>query len=257
LARYCAQIEYDGTNYYGFQRQRDNQPTIQSALEQALNQIVQHPVTVIGAGRTDSGVHATGQVISFDIEWRHGLTDLQRALNANCPADIAILQLNQTTTAFHPRFDARRRAYAYHIYNTAVRSPLRRYRSWHISQPLDVAVMNEAASCLRGVHDFATFGQPPQGNNTVREVFAARWQRQEELVVFFIEANAFLQRMVRSLVGSMKAVGDGRWSIAEFEAALNACDRRRSGAVAPAHGLYLVSVTYGEEQDENIRNKTG
>jgi tRNA pseudouridine38-40 synthase len=205
LARYCAQIEYDGTNYYGFQRQRDNQPTIQSALEQALNQIVQHPVTVIGAGRTDSGVHATGQVISFDIEWRHGLTDLQRALNANCPADIAILQLNQTTTAFHPRFDARRRAYAYHIYNTAVRSPLRRYRSWHISQPLDVAVMNEAASCLLGVHDFATFGQPPQGNNTVREVFAARWQRQEELVVFFIEANAFLQRMVRSLVGSMKA----------------------------------------------------
>lgn len=257
MARYCARIEYDGTDYYGFQRQRDDQPTVQSAIEQALDQIVHHQVRVTGAGRTDSGVHATGQVIAFDIEWQHRLEDLHRALNANLPTNIVVLQLNETTTTFHPRFDARRRAYAYHIYNTAVRSPLRRHRSWHVSQPLDVAKMNQSAAFLLGVHDFATFGQPPQGDNTVREVFAARWQRQEDLLVFFIEANAFLYRMVRSLVGSMKAVGDGRWSIAEFEAALNACDRHRSGTVAPAHGLYLVSVTYGEEQDENIRNKTG
>jgi len=257
LARYRARIEYDGTDYYGFQRQRDDQPTIQGAIEQALGRIVQCPVSVTGAGRTDSGVHATGQVISFDVEWRHQLEDLHRALNANLPADIVVLQLDETTTTFHPRFDARRRAYAYYVYNTAVRSPLRRQRCWHVSHPLDVEVMNQAAACLTGVHDFATFGQPPQGDNTIREVFAARWQRQEDLLVFFIEANAFLYRMVRSLVGSMKAVGDGRWSIAEFEAALHAHDRHRSGTVAPAHGLYLVSVTYGEEQDENIRNKTG
>jgi len=257
LARYRARIEYDGTDYFGFQRQRDDQPTIQGAVEQALSRVFQQPIGVTGAGRTDSGVHATGQVISFDVVWRHSTEDLQRALNANLPADIVILQLDETTTTFHPRFDARRRAYAYHIYNTAVRSPLRRQRSWHVSQPLDVALMNQAAACLPGVHDFATFGQPPQGDNTVREVFTAHWQRQGDLMVFFIEANAFLYRMVRSLVGSMKAVGDGRWSISEFEAALHACDRHRSGTVAPAHGLYLVSVTYGEEQDENIRNKTG
>lgn len=257
MARYRARIEYDGTAYFGFQRQVAHQPTIQGAIEQALGQIVHDPVTVTGAGRTDSGVHATGQVISFDIEWRHLVENLQRALNANLPADIVILQLDETTTTFHPRFNAQRRAYAYHIYNTAVRSPLRRHRSWHVSQPLDVALMDQAASCLLGVHDFATFGLPPQGDNTVREVFAAHWQQNEDLLVFFIEANAFLYRMVRSLVGSMKAVGDGRWSIAEFEAALNAADRNRSGMAAPAHGLYLVSVTYGEEQDENIRNKTG
>ena len=257
MARYCARIEYDGTGYYGFQRQRDDQPTIQRAIEDALAQVVRQPVRVAGAGRTDSGVHATGQVIGFDVVWRHGVDKLQRALNANLPADIVILQLDETTATFHPRFDARRRAYVYQISNTAVRHPLQRYRSWHVSQPLDIALMNEAARCLPGVHDFATFGQPPQGEQTIREVFAAQWQRQGEMLVFFIEANAFLYRMVRSLVGSMKAVGDGRWSTDEFKAAFAACDRRLSGMAAPAHGLYLVSVTYGEEQHENIRNKTG
>jgi tRNA pseudouridine38-40 synthase len=256
LARFRALIEYDGTAYYGFQRQRADQHTIQGALEQALNQVAHQPVSVTGAGRTDSGVHATGQVISFALEWQHKVADLQRALNANLPADIAILQLDETTETFHPRFDAQRRAYMYYIYNAPMRSPLRRQWSWHVRHPLDVEKMNRAAQCLLGVHDFATFGQPPQGESTVREVFAAYWQRDDEFLRFFVEANAFLYRMVRSLVGSLQMVGNGRCSLDEFEAAFKACDRNRSGAAAPACGLYLVSVTYGEMQDENIRNQT-
>ena len=249
MPRYYALVEYDGSAYYGFQRQREGQPTIQAELESALGQVVHRPVSITGAGRTDSGVHALGQVITFDVEWRHGSETLQRALNANLPTAIAILQLNEVSSTFHPRFDARRRTYAYHVYHAAVRSPLRRQRSWHVPRPLDVERMNQAAAHLIGVHDFATFGQPPQGENSVREVFTVGWQRhQDDILVFFIEANAFLYRMVRSLVGSLKLVGEGAWTGEDFIAALQACDRSRSGAPAPAHGLYLVSVTYDNEE---------
>lgn len=246
MARFRALVEYDGTDYFGFQRQIETQPTVQSELERVIRQIVREPTPISGSGRTDSGVHATGQVISFDSEWRHPAADLQRALNANLPADIAILQLDTAEPTFHPRFDARKRAYEYQIYNAAVRSPLRRRNSWHVARPLDWERMNQAAHCLMGIHDFATFGQPPQGEITIREVFEARWEKRNEYLVFFIAANAFLYRMVRSIVGSLKAVGDGRWTVEQFEAALAACDRSRSGQVAPAQGLTLVSVTYGE-----------
>ena len=246
MARFRALVEYDGTDYFGFQRQIEGQPTVQSELERVLRQIVRESITITGSGRTDSGVHATGQVISFNSEWRHAVADLQRALNANLPADIAILQLDTAEPTFHPRFDARRRAYEYHIYNSTVRSPLRRQRSWHVAKPLDWERMNQAAACLIGIHDFATFGQPPQGTVTVREVFAARWEKRYEFLVFSIVANAFLYRMVRSIVGSLKMVGEGRWTVEQFEAALAACDRSRSGKVVPAQGLTLVSVTYGE-----------
>lgn len=246
MARFRALVEYDGTDYFGFQRQVETQPTVQSELERVIRQIVREPTPILGSGRTDSGVHATGQVISFDSEWRHPVADLQRALNANLPADIAILQLDTAEPTFHPRFDARKRAYEYHVYNAAVRSPLRRQRSWHVARPLDWERMNQAATCLLGIHDFATFGQPPQGKVTIREVFEARWEKRNEYLVFSIAANAFLYRMVRSIVGSLKAVGDGRWTVEQFEAALAACDRSRSGQVAPAQGLTLVSVTYGE-----------
>jgi tRNA pseudouridine38-40 synthase len=209
-----------------------------------LGDLAQRPVTIIGAGRTDSGVHATGQVISFTISWRHGVEALQRALNANLPEDIVILQLETAASDFHPRFDARRRAYLYQIYNSPVRSPLKRLHYWHVTRPLNITAMNEASVILVGRHDFATFGQPPQGENSVREVLRADWQQEGEMFCFQIEANAFLYRMVRSLVGSLKLVGDGSWTVADFANALAACDRRRSATVAPAHGLYLVAVSY-------------
>jgi tRNA pseudouridine38-40 synthase len=249
--RYQALIEYDGTGYFGFQRQRENQPTVQAELETAISHLGRQSISITGAGRTDSGVHAQGQVIAFDIVWTHGVDALRRAINANLPVDIVVLELEETAPTFHPRFDARRRTYAYHIYNAKTRSPIRRLRSWHIIQRLSVENMDRAATFLLGLNDFATFGNPPSGrrtesvsHRTVREAFSASWQRRDDLLVFTIEANAFLHRMVRSIVGSMKLVGEGSWTVEEFVDALQACDRSRAGAVAPAHGLYLVRVVY-------------
>lgn len=244
LKRYLALVEYDGTNYFGYQRQRDDFPTIQGEIELVLSQLAQRPVPITGAGRTDSGVHALGQVISFTIEWRHGLDALQRAMNANLPVDIAIKHLQEVEIDFHPRFDALRRAYCYYIYNAPTRSPLRRRRSWYVRQTLDLQSMNEAAAMLVGVHDFATFGLPPQGESTVREVFQACWKVENEYRVFRIEANAFLFRMVRSLVGSLVNVGLNKWSVADFADVFNAKDRDRSAAAAPPQGLYLAAITY-------------
>jgi tRNA pseudouridine38-40 synthase len=242
--RYRARIEYDGTEYFGFQRQRPSQPTIQSELEQALGGLAREPIGVTGAGRTDAGVHATGQIISFDLEWNHGAPALVRALNSGLPDAIVVHEIEEASLDFHPRFDARSRAYEYYVYNSKTRSPIRRLRSWHVRSQLDVDAMSEAAGYLVGQHDFATFGRPPQGDNSVREVMAANWCERDGLLVFFIEANAFLYRMVRSIVGSLIAVGDGRWSVEAFANAHRAAERRQARAAAPPHGLYLVRVTY-------------
>ncbi len=245
--RYKAIVEYDGTAYAGFQRQRADQPTIQGELERVLSDLAREPVTVTGSGRTDSGVHALGQVISFTISWQHSTGALQRALNANLPDDIAVLQLDEAPAEFHPRFDAVRRMYRYYVYTAVVRSPTRRMRSWHVRRQLDVDAMNTAAAHLIGVHDFATFGMPPQGESTVRELFQARWTAENDFRVFTVQANAFLYRMVRSLVGSLVAVGDGSWSVDAFVDAFQARDRNRSAAAAPPQGLFLVSVDYKQE----------
>ncbi|MBK7894343.1 MAG: tRNA pseudouridine(38-40) synthase TruA [Candidatus Promineifilaceae bacterium] len=244
MQTYAALIAYDGTEYHGFQRQVETQPTVQSTLEVVLSRLSRQPVTVLGSGRTDSGVHAVGQVISFSLAWRHSSEDLQKALNANLPEDIAILQLKQVPSSFHPRYDAQRRAYVYTVYDGPVRHPLKRRFSWHVYKPLDEEKMNRAAKSLLGTHNFATFGQPPQGNNFVRELFVAEWLRSENDLTFRIEANAFLYRMVRSIVGSLKLVGDGTWTIEEFVRAFQAENRQACGTVAPPQGLCLVSITY-------------
>jgi tRNA pseudouridine38-40 synthase len=246
--RYRATVQYDGTAYNGFQRQRRGVPSIQAELEQALARVTGQTARVLGAGRTDAGVHALGQVIGFTIEqpWQHGRPALLRALNANLPPDIVVSTVEDAPPQFHPRFDARRRTYAYHIVGGPVRQPLLRHRAWHVAQPLDVSRMNEAAAILLGVHDFATFGRVTTGESTVREVFAAQWRHEGELLIFDICANAFLQRMVRSVVGSLKAVGSGHWTVETFAAAMVAGERKRSATAAPAHGLYLLSVEYDD-----------
>ncbi len=250
MPRYCALIAYDGTNYFGFQRQREGQPTIQGELERTLTILTDQMIPVTGSGRTDRGVHATGQVVSFQTAWKHGPETLQRALNANLPTDIAVLQLDEVQSEFHPRFDARQRVYQYFIYNQPVRSPLYGRFHWHVRQPLDIAQMNAAAIQLIGLHDFATFGTPPQGERTVREIFHSHWLRQGPVLVYEVAANAFLYRMVRSIVGSLKLVGDGTWTVDEFVAAFRACSRDRCGTVAPPQGLRLVSVKYGKTSDQ-------
>lgn len=243
---YRATVQYDGTAYFGFQRQRPGLPTVQSAIETALEQITGRPVVVTGAGRTDTGVHALGQVISFTIDWsiRHGNDALLRALNANLPRDVAAIDVGEAPLGFHPRFSARRRTYRYRIINQDIRDPFLRDRVWRVSRKLDVGAMDVAARSLLGSHDFATFGRAPAGDNTTREVFMAECRHRDGEVWFEIAANAFLNRMVRSLVGSIKEVGTGNWTPAEFRSALEAKDRSRSATAAPPQGLYLVSVEY-------------
>ena len=159
---YRATVQYDGTAYFGFQRQRRGVPSIQAELETALMRFAGHPIRVLGAGRTDTGVHALGQVVAFTINWpkRHGHPEkdgqdkLLKALNALLPADIAVTHLVEASPDFHPRYDARRRSYEYHILRSAVRRPLVRQRAWHVAQDLRVEAMNEAAGALIGVRDY-------------------------------------------------------------------------------------------------------
>jgi tRNA pseudouridine38-40 synthase len=241
--RVRALVAYDGTNYSGFQRQA-NAPTIQAALEAALSQVTGDGAGILAAGRTDAGVHAVGQTIAFDTAWRHSLSDLQRALNAVLPDDIAVRSVAEAAPAFHPRYDARSRTYRYTLYISSIGCPLVRLYSLHVAVPLDLAAMQQAAQNLVGEHDFAAFGQPPQGRSAVRQVLAAGWAGKLPELQFAIEANAFLYRMVRSIVGTLLEVGKGRMSVDEFVGVLISQDRGRAGPTAPSHGLCLMEVTY-------------
>jgi tRNA pseudouridine38-40 synthase len=245
--RYRAVVSYDGTAYQGFQRQAGDTPTIQLALERAIAQVTQQQATVVGAGRTDAGVHAAGQVIAFDITWTHGDDDLLRAVNAVLPDDIA-LQLLVQQPGFHPRFDALSRTYRYVIVNAEQRQPLMGRYSWHIHGKLDSEAMQAAANVLIGERDFATFGAPPKGTNTVRQVMRSEWvieqQRYGMLFTYWIEANAFLQHMVRRIVGMLMDVGRGMRTAAQFEAAFRVAKLAQAWTVAPPQGLFLEMVRY-------------
>ncbi len=155
-------------------------------------------------------------------------------------------EVEVSSAEFHPRFNARSRSYRYTILNAPVRSPLVEQRAWHLYGPLNIEAMNQAASLLIGRHDFATFGTPPQGNNTVRDMFRAEWTKSGDNLYFDVEATAFLKRMVRSLVGSLRLVGDGTWSLDDFASAMDAKERGRSGPSAPPQGLVLEFVRYDD-----------
>jgi tRNA pseudouridine38-40 synthase len=251
--RYRATVEYDGTDFLGFQIQARGR-TVQGELEKAIERITQKQVRVLGAGRTDAGVHASGQVIAFDVSWRHTDEELHRALNAVLPADIAIRQLTTTYAAFHPRFDAKWRQYRYTVLNQPLRSPLWARKAYHVAEPLDVEAMAAASQALVGSHDFAAFGKPPQGDSTVRDVARARWfvegpgDVEGKLVLFEITANAFLYRMVRNIVGTLVRVGRGEFPPGEIMSLLGSKDRAATGPPAPACGLCLVKVTYADNR---------
>jgi tRNA pseudouridine38-40 synthase len=239
-----ALVSYDGTDYHGFQILSDK-PSVQGTLEQVLQRLTRQQTRIRYAGRTDAGVHAEGQVIAADVAWRHSLVDLERAWNALLPADIAVRAVTEVTDAsFHPRFSARSRVYRYTVWTAPWRSPLHRRYAHHEPKPLDVLRMNQAAALLAGSHDFASFGQPTQGESTVREVLRAGWQRNGALLHFEIEANAFLRRMVRTVVGTLLDVGAGRRSVEAVGQVLAAQDRALASRPAPACGLCLVEVKY-------------
>jgi len=243
--RYRATVAYDGTGYHGFQRQApEYEPTIQGELERALTKIGQPEVTVLGSGRTDAGVHAIGQVIAFDVGWRHAADALQRALNATLPGDIAVLDLTEAAPDFHPRYHAVSREYVYTIYNAPMRHPLWRLYALHVAEPLDASAMDVAAAMLAGEHDFAAFGQPTAGEVTIRRMMRAECRVEPPLVRVELEANGFLYRMVRSLVGTLLAVGRGAMKPEQLGDVLDSRDRSRAAAVVPPHGLCLTRVSY-------------
>lgn len=250
--RYRGRLAYNGRRYHGFQRQSSGTLTIQSEVERALQTVTGQIVTVMGAGRTDTGVHALGQVIAFDCEWGHSPHDLWRAINANLPPDIVLKDLSPSDADFHPRFSAFSRRYCYQVYTDDSPNPLLDLTSWYVGSTLDLRAMQIAQQSLLGVHDFATFGQATQGESTTRHLLAAWAEAHEQAQYrFYFEANGFLKHMVRSLMGSLVMVGQGRWTQAQFEAAFWAKDRAQAATTAPPHGLILLSVTYGNGEGNN------
>ncbi|MEJ5360355.1 MAG: tRNA pseudouridine(38-40) synthase TruA [Desulfobacterales bacterium] len=245
MPKFKLTIEYDGTAYRGWQRQAEG-PTIQAEIERAIAALTGRPATVVGAGRTDAGVHALGQTAHFLSATHLGPDVLRKGLNALLPADIAVRECLPAPETFHARYDARSKRYRYRILNGEVRSALERHRCWFLPRPLDLDRMRRAAAYLLGRHDFKSFessGSPRA--HTVRRVIAADWSVDDQgFWCFEIEADGFLRGMVRNVVGTLAAVGAGRFAPEDVPRILEARDRRRAGACAPAHGLFLLRVTY-------------
>jgi tRNA pseudouridine38-40 synthase len=244
VRRIALLLEYDGAAYGGSQFQR-NAPSIQGELERAIQRLTGEQVRAAFAGRTDAGVHATGQVAAFNTESRHEVETFVRALNALLPEDIAVPSAAEVAAEFDPRRHASRRVYVYRIWNAPVRAPLMRGRCWHVSAPLDVPAMAREAKVLRGAHDFASFGGAPgPGRSTWRDLRRASVRRDREQVVVMLVANAFLPHQVRRTVGALVEIGRGRLPEGTFAAWLARPCTGLAGPAAPAHGLCLARVGY-------------
>ena len=237
-------LEYDGTHYSGGQRQL-NATTVQAAVEDALAAIAQMRLTIVGAGRTDAGVHALGQVASFKTERRLLPREWLRALNAHLPSDISALSVDEVPDHFHARYSAIGKLYEYHILNRSERAALLRARAWTVYKPLNIDAMSEAAATLLGSHDFSSFQTAPTDNkNPHCRLLQSELRRQGDLIVCSFYADRFLKQMVRTLVGTLVEVGRGKRPASDMSTVLTARSRPAAGRTAPAHGLYLVRVDY-------------
>ena len=238
-------IEYDGTNYHGWQVQ-PNALTIQEVLEKKIEVMTREPVRLIASGRTDAGVHALGQVANFQTPSSIPADGFQRGLNSLLPPDIIVRSAEEVDTQFHAQYGAKRKTYRYVILNYEVPSAISRNYSWHLPLPLDVQAMQEAGGLLLGRQDFTSFqGADADTEDPVREVYRAEWSVEEKNFLHFtIEADGFLKHMVRNIVGTLAEVGRGKLSLQDFKRILGARDRRQAGITAPAQGLFLVEVKY-------------
>ena len=260
MERYQVILAYDGSHYKGFQRQA-NARSVQAVVEGALRKLGWNDRSILAAGRTDTGVHATGQVIAFELEWSHGCMDLQTALNALLPADVVAREVKQVCPSFHPRYDASWRKYFYRIYCQPVRQPLLESYAWRVWPAVEHNTLREAARPLVGKHDFGAFGRAPNaGGNTSRVVLSADWKQESPFLIFEITAQAFLYHMVRRIVFMQVMIGQGRLTTDDQQLALetgsdfathtgqvqNATNRLVHG-LAPAQGLILVEVSYPPE----------
>jgi tRNA pseudouridine38-40 synthase len=240
-------VAYDGTAYAGFQVQ-PNARTVQGELERAISGVCDEAVRVTGAGRTDAGVHASGQVIDFRTASALDGATIGRGVNALLPEDIAVSALEPAAEQFHARFSATGRTYEYRIRHAPERDPLERRRELHITGPLDLAAMRDASARLVGRKDFSSFAADPRGG--VRSVRRAEWCEQQPRLRFEITADAFLRGMVRAIVGTLLWVGRGKIDPAEFERIVAANDRAMAGPSAPANGLCLIAVEYGDAREK-------
>lgn len=247
MPTYRVTLAYDGAPYHGFARQPDL-PTVQGTIEEALGKVLGEPTETSVAGRTDAGVHALGQVISFrtsePFEDLDGLVD---RVNSMCGPTIVFLDAAPTQEGFDARFSAEARSYEYAILTRRAPDPFARHTSWHLPAPLDVDSMQKAAAALIGEHDFSTFGRVEEDRSPVRIVKSLEVAQDGQLVLVSITANSFIQQMVRSIVGTLVKVGQGKMGADEMASVLESKDRQSAGQVAPPHGLFLVSVTYPED----------
>ena len=245
MTRWRITVEYDGTGFVGWQRQ-ENGPSIQEALESAIERFSGETPRVFGAGRTDAGVHASGQVAHFDLEKATGAATVADALNAHLrPDPIAVLDAAAVEPTFDARISARQRAYLYRIVNRRAPLTTDRDRAWPVQTPLDARAMNEAAARLVGKHDFSTFrASLCQARSPIKTLDVLDVVREGEEIRIEARARSFLHRQVRNIVGTLKLVGEGRWSADDVSAALEARDRSKGGPTAPACGLFLTEVLY-------------
>ena len=238
-------LAYDGTRFVGWQRQAEGE-SIQALLEDALARFEGAPVTVHGAGRTDAGVHALGQVASVRLTAPHDTATLVRALNAQLPSELRVLSVEEVAADFHARFSARAKTYRYQIRNAPIADPFTRLYEWHIPETLNRDAMTQGALTLVGTHDFAAF-QSAGGevSTTVRTITRAEWRALEGgLLILELTGDGFLRHMVRAVAGTLVEIGRGWRQAGEIADLLNSGRRADAGATAPPHGLFLVSVDY-------------
>jgi tRNA pseudouridine38-40 synthase len=244
MERYRVRLAYDGTDFHGSQRQPELR-TVQGEVERVLAEISGSRSTVLFAGRTDAGVHASGQEIAFDLTWKHSESDLQRALNSQLPWDIAAVQVSRTGKDFHPRYDAGQRRYVYSLRVSEHRDPLQFRYHWRVRPPLFLQRMKKASRQLEGIHDFGAFGSPPQeGGSTVRRIDRAEWHREGDHFQFHLFGNAFLYHMVRHIVIVLVEIGQEKRAAAEVQQLLDHPHGPPAQGLAPARGLRLDRVLY-------------
>lgn len=227
--------------------------SVQGEVEAALKRLGWQERTILASGRTDSGVHASGQVIAFDLAWDHPAEDLQAALNAHLPADIAARAVAEASPQFHPRYDAVARRYMYRLFCQSARNPLLERFAWRVWPAIALDAMQAAAQSFLGRHDFAAFGAPlRKGGSTIRTVSEATWRKDGDMAHFLVSADAFLYHMVRRMVNALVQVGQGRMEISAIAAALENPDPALNMGLAPAQGLTLVEVIYPEKLGNSV-----
>ncbi len=242
-AHYKVILSYNGSGFAGFQRQKDER-TVQGEFEASLRKLEWNGKSILAAGRTDAGVHASGQVVSFHLDWRHGLEDLRNALNFYLPSDIAVKSIEKVQADFHPRFGAKSRCYSYQIFCQPVRDPILEVFAWRVWPEFDLDRMLQASNALIGIHDFSAFGNPTSESGvTIREVFSIDWTQHDGSYQCEICANAFLYHMVRRIVFVLVKIGQGKASLCLVEKCLETGIMPLTG-LAPAAGLVLKEIHY-------------